>query len=58
MADRVVIAIPTFKRPKSLARLLHAIARLETRAEISVLVATWSAPPLSVASYCRSVKTD
>ena len=39
MADRVVIAIPTFKRPKSLARLLHAIARLKTEAEISVLVA-------------------
>jgi GT2 family glycosyltransferase len=39
MADRVVIAIPTFKRPKSLARLLYAIARLKTEAEISVLVA-------------------
>src|SRR5579862_3440046 len=39
MVDRVVIAIPTFKRPKSLARLLHAIARLKTKAEISVLVA-------------------
>src|ERR1700754_1456147 len=39
MAERVVIAIPTFKRPKSLARLLDAIARLKTDAEISVLVA-------------------
>ena len=39
MAERVVIAIPTFKRPKSLARLLDAIARLATDAEISVLVA-------------------
>lgn len=38
MAERVVIAIPTFKRPKSLARLLDAIAALRTTADISVLV--------------------
>lgn len=38
MAERVVIAIPTFKRPKSLARLLDAIAALRTSADISVLV--------------------
>jgi len=39
MADRVLIAIPTFKRPKSLARLLNAITRLEADAHIEVLVA-------------------
>ena len=39
MSERVIIAIPTFKRPRSLARLLDAIARLKTDAEISVLVA-------------------
>jgi GT2 family glycosyltransferase len=39
MAERVIIAIPTYKRPKSLARLLDAIARLKTGADISVLVA-------------------
>jgi GT2 family glycosyltransferase len=39
MTERVVIAIPTFKRPKSLRRLLDAIAGLQTDAEISVLVA-------------------
>lgn len=39
MAERVVIAIPTCKRPESLARLLGAIAALDTDAEISVLVA-------------------
>ena len=39
MADRVVIAIPTYKRPKSLERLLDAIAGLKTDADISVLVA-------------------
>jgi succinoglycan biosynthesis protein ExoM len=39
MADRVIIAIPAFKRPKSLGRLLDAIARLKTDAGIAVLVA-------------------
>jgi len=39
MADQVIIAIPTFKRPKSLTRLLDAIAALRTEVEISVLVA-------------------
>jgi succinoglycan biosynthesis protein ExoM len=39
MAERVTIAIPTYKRPKSLTRLLHAIAELRTGAELSVLVA-------------------
>ena len=39
MSERVIIAIPTFRRPRSLARLLGAIARLKTDAEISVLVA-------------------
>src|SRR5580693_1367374 len=36
MIDCVVIAIPTFKRPKRLARLLAAIAGLKTEAEIIV----------------------
>ncbi len=39
MPDKVVVCIPTFKRPRMLARLLDAIARLETDAEVSVLVA-------------------
>jgi hypothetical protein len=39
MAERVLIAIPTYKRPKSLARLLNAIAQLDEGAQISVLVA-------------------
>ena len=34
-----VICIPTFRRPRSLARLLDAIAALKTRADIAVLVA-------------------
>jgi len=39
MADRVLICIPTFQRPKMLKRLLDVIAGLETSADISVLVA-------------------
>jgi len=39
MVERVIITIPTCKRPKSLARLLDAIAALKTNAEVSVLVA-------------------
>ena len=34
-----VICIPTFKRPQSLKRLLDAIAALETKADLAVLVA-------------------
>ena len=39
MLDHAVICIPTFRRPKMLARLLEAIARLETSARVSVVVA-------------------
>ncbi len=39
MPDSVVVCIPTYKRPKSLQRLLNAIAALETRADVRVLVA-------------------
>ena len=38
MSERIVIAIPTFRRPNSLARLLDAVALLETDAALSVLV--------------------
>src|ERR1700761_6396551 len=39
MTERVIICIPTFRRPKMLARLLEAIAALETEAHVGVLVA-------------------
>ena len=35
----VIVAIPTFRRPKGLARLLDALAKLETSANVRVLVA-------------------
>ena len=35
----VIICIPTFRRPRSLARLLDAVAALETNADIAVLIA-------------------
>src|SRR5271170_5370094 len=36
---KVAVAIPTFRRPQGLERLLAALARLETRAEVEVVVA-------------------
>jgi len=39
MRETVTVCIPTFKRPKSLKRLLDAIAALRTDAKLSVLVA-------------------
>jgi succinoglycan biosynthesis protein ExoM len=38
MAD-VIVAIPTFRRPRGLERLLTAMAALETNANVSVIVA-------------------
>ena len=39
MRETVTVCIPTFKRPKSLKRLLDAIVALRTDAKLSVLVA-------------------
>lgn len=36
---KVAVAIPTFRRPRGLARLLDALARLETAAEVEIVVA-------------------
>jgi GT2 family glycosyltransferase len=35
----IIVAIPTFRRPQSLTRLLVALAKLETTASVTVLVA-------------------
>ena len=56
MAEIVTIAIPTFKRPRSLARLLEALANLQTRAEVRVLVADNDAQQAEGQALCRGLK--
>ncbi|MBN9544031.1 MAG: glycosyltransferase family 2 protein [Alphaproteobacteria bacterium] len=58
MAERVIIAIPTCKRPKSLARLLDAIAALRTTADISVLVVDNDAEARQGFNLCRHRAPD
>jgi len=58
MAERVLIAIPTCKRPKSLARLLGAIAALRTAADISVLVVDNDAEAHQGFNLCRRRAAD
>jgi GT2 family glycosyltransferase len=36
---KIVVAIPTFRRPQSLKRLLEALAKLDTQADVTVVVA-------------------
>jgi glycosyltransferase involved in cell wall biosynthesis len=52
----VTIAIPTFRRPKSLARLLQAVAGLETDANVSVLVADNDAEGREGLAICEALK--
>jgi succinoglycan biosynthesis protein ExoM len=56
MAERVAICIPTFKRPKMLKRLLEAIARLETQAKISVIVADNDGESHAGYDLCRALR--
>jgi succinoglycan biosynthesis protein ExoM len=56
MRDSVVICIPTFKRPKMLARLLDAIAALETAADVSVLVADNDAQSHAGLDLCLAIE--
>jgi succinoglycan biosynthesis protein ExoM len=51
----VVIAIPTFKRPTSLARLLGALEKLETKARVIVAVADNDAADHAGYDLCRSI---
>lgn len=55
MAERVIICIPTFRRPKMLARLLEAIAALETEAHIGVLVADNDAESHAGLDLCNAM---
>jgi succinoglycan biosynthesis protein ExoM len=51
----VVIAIPTFRRPQSLERLLRAIEKLETDAKITVLVADNDAERHEGLDFCKRI---
>ncbi len=53
----VVVAIPTFRRPKSLARLLAALEKLETSARVIVVVADNDAEGHTGYDLCRSLCT-
>lgn len=56
MAEIVTIAIPTFKRPRSLARLLDALANLQTKAQVRVLVADNDVEQHEGQALCRSLE--
>jgi succinoglycan biosynthesis protein ExoM len=56
MTDSVAICIPTNKRPKMLKRLLDAIAVMETKAVISVLVADNDAQGRAGLDLCLSME--
>ena len=56
MAETIAVAIPTFKRPRSLARLLHALAQLQTEIRVSVLVADNDAERHEGRDLCRTLK--
>ena len=56
LEPRVVICIPTFKRPRMLRRLLDAIAALETSAQVSVLVADNDAQGRAGLNLCLAME--
>jgi glycosyltransferase involved in cell wall biosynthesis len=56
MAD-VTIAIPTFRRPRGLERLLAALEKLDTTANVSVLVADNDAGRGDGAAVCERLRT-
>ena len=52
----VVIAVPTFRRPQGLARLLSALERLDTTAAVVVVVADNDAEGREGLEVCRAVR--
>ncbi|HEX4301900.1 MAG TPA: glycosyltransferase family 2 protein [Rhizomicrobium sp.] len=56
MPERVTVAIPTFRRPRGLARLLDALAKLDTTAAVSVLVADNDAEKHEGADLCAAIR--
>ena len=55
MAD-VLIAIPSFRRPRSLERLLRGIGNLNTRANVTVLVADNDAEQREAVQACDAIR--
>ena len=54
----IVVAIPTFRRPKSLARLLEALAQIETTEKIRVLVADNDAAAHHGFDLCNAMRAN
>jgi len=54
MPERVIVAIPTFRRPRMLGRLLDALETLETGADVRVLVADNDAGDHQGFDLCRA----
>lgn len=52
---KVVVAIPTFRRPRGLERLLTALAQLETSADVEIVVADNDAAGHEGADLCRTL---
>ncbi len=52
----IVVAIPTFRRPQSLTRLLNALALLKTDASVTVIVADNDAEKHEGLDVCESLK--
>jgi len=57
MAD-VVVAIPSFRRPMGLKRLLTALEKIETEASVCVLVADNDAERHEAIDLCGALKSD
>jgi GT2 family glycosyltransferase len=51
----IVVAIPTFRRPKSLLRLLNALAALETQTSVTVVIADNDAERHEGLDVCKSL---
>ena len=54
----VTIAIPTFRRPKGLARLLESLAQLETAADVTVIVGDNDADGCQGFAVCEALKKN
>jgi glycosyltransferase involved in cell wall biosynthesis len=52
---KVAVAIPTFRRPRGLERLLAALAKLETSAEVEIVVADNDGERHEGADLCRTL---